>query len=109
MSKTTLLIDEIHVHLHRLQVLSHEIREEYRELAATLLSAHALVPENRWEAWIVANLNLDLQTVGNVMEGNVPALAMNSPMISLGMNEPAETHEKPKINGNRIQKHRLRK
>jgi hypothetical protein len=85
MSKTTQLIDEIHVHLQRLQVLSSELREEYREFAATLLSAHALVPNDRWEAWLSANLNLDLSTVQTVMEGNIPALPLNTTVMALGM------------------------
>jgi hypothetical protein len=107
MSKTTQLIDEIHNRLQRLQVLSSELREQYRELAATLLSAHALVPNDRWEAWLSANLNLDLPTVQTVMEGNIPALPFNTSVMALGL-ETSRNNETT-VAVSHHQKHRNRK
>ena len=109
MSKTTALIDEIRNDLQRLQVLSNEMKVKYRELAATLLSARALVPENRWEAWVSANLELEVSVVESVMECDISALAINTIMLPLTLNEVQQAPEIPKPNGSRINNRKVKK
>jgi vacuolar-type H+-ATPase subunit D/Vma8 len=109
MSKTTALIDEIRDDLQRLQVLSNEMKVKYRELAATLLSARALVPENRWEAWVSANLELEVSVVESVMECDISALGINSLMLPLTFDELQQAPESTKTNGSRIHNRKAKK
>jgi len=109
MSKTTALIDEIQDDLQRLQALSNEMKVKYRELAATLLSARALVPENRWEAWVSANLELEVSVVESVMECDISALGINSLMLPLTFNEVQQEFESPKPNASRINNRKVKK
>ena len=109
MSKTTALIDEIRNDLQRLQALSNEMKGTYRELAATLLSAHALVPKDRWEAWVSANLELDVSVVESVMECDISALGINSLMLPLTFDELQQAPEIPKPNGSRIHNRKAKK
>jgi len=109
MSKTTALIDEIRNDLQRLQVLSNEMKVKYRELAATLLIARALVPDNRWEAWVSANLELEVSVVESVMECDISALGINSLMLPLTFDEIQQAPESPKPNGSRIHNRKAKK
>jgi len=109
MSKTTALIDEIQDDLQMLQALSNEMKVKYRELAATLLSARALVPENRWEAWVSANLELEVSVVESVMECDISALGINTIMLPLTFDEVQQTPESPKPNGSRIHNRKTKK
>jgi len=71
MSKTTELIDEIAAQRQAIQRLTEELKEKYRVLGALLLSARALVPQERWEAWLQANLSLDVPSVETVIEAGM--------------------------------------
>ncbi|RJP20074.1 MAG: hypothetical protein C4527_25765 [Candidatus Omnitrophota bacterium] len=70
MTKTTELIDEITHEFKRVRALTEDLREHYRTLGALLLSAKTLAPIDRWEAWLQANIDLDLPTAEVVIDGD---------------------------------------
>ena len=63
MEKTTQLIDEIKKEIQNVRHLIEKIQDKYQVIGALLLSAKALVPKDRWESWLHANLGIDLPTV----------------------------------------------
>jgi len=83
-SKTTELIDEIAAQRQAIQRLTEELKEKYRVLGALLLSARALVPQERWEAWLQANLSLDVPSVETVIEAGMS----KSDWDFLGLQQP---------------------
>jgi len=71
MSKITELIDEITGQYRDIQCLTDELRQKYRVLGALLLSARTLVPDEKWEFWLAANLNLDVHSAESVIAGGM--------------------------------------
>ncbi len=70
MRKSTQLIDEISGEARCIRELTEELKERYRTMGALLISAKALVPEHRWEAWLQANLDWNAENIETILEAD---------------------------------------
>lgn len=91
LSKTNELIGEINAECQHIRRLSEEIQEHYRLLGGLLMLASTLVPAEKWEAWLYANLGLDLSTAEEVIEGE----GMEERLSVLSLPD----HSIPKVDG----------
>ncbi len=74
MEKTLTLIHEINSEANDIQQLIKQLQQKHQVMQALLISAKVLVPEERWDAWIEANLNVDFPTAQSVLEDEYPSI-----------------------------------
>lgn len=77
MSKIAELIQEINNESRQIRQLTEELQEHYRVLSGLLLFANSLVPAEKWESWLYANVGMNMETAEQVIEGNMMEKHLN--------------------------------
>lgn len=85
MDKTTLLIEEIQDEITGVRKLAEKIQNKYRVIGALLLSAKSLIPKDRWESWLHANLGINTPLADMVIAGEFSKSEMNFLMVPSGI------------------------
>ena len=70
MDKTLQIVEEITEEMSNIRQLLEKVQTKYQIIGALLLSAKALVPKDRWEAFLHANFGIDVLCADKVINAD---------------------------------------